>query len=103
MFQKPGNKLGEEEIGKIVKWFYYSQIRTRYVSQLPQKLDKDLSIVAENETPFDALLGIIAEERPLEIKPAEFVGHGIMHPLFSLMRWYFKSRGAVCFKSPATS
>lgn len=97
IFKRPGNRLNEEEIGKIIKWFYYSQVRTRYVSQLPQKLDKDLSIVAENDNPFDALLGIIAEERPLEIKPAEFVGHGIMHPLFSLMRWYFKSRGAVCF------
>ena len=29
----------------MVKWFYYSQIRTRYVSQLPQKLDRDLRTV----------------------------------------------------------
>ena len=96
VFKKPNHKLNEEEIGKVVKWFYYSQVRTRYISQLPQKLDKDLSIVTNNENPFDALLGIIAEERPLEIKPTEFVGHDIRHPLFSLMRWYFKSKGAVC-------
>lgn len=102
VFKKPGNKLNESEIAKIVKWFYYSQVRTRYVSQTPQKLDKDLSIVAEVESPFDALLGIIAEERPLEIKPAEFVGRGISHPLFSLMRWYFKSRGAVCLGTGLT-
>lgn len=102
IFNKPDNKLDEEEIKKIVKWFYYSQVRTRYISQLPQKLDKDLSIVANNENPFDALLGIIAEERPLEIKANEFVGHDIRHPLFSLMRWYFKSKNAVCLGTGLT-
>jgi len=96
VFQKPNNKLNEEEIKKVIKWFYYSQIRNRYVSQLPQKLDKDLSTIKENENPFDALLGIIAEERPLEIKASEFVGHDIRHPLFNMMKWYFKSRSAVC-------
>lgn len=102
IFNKPNHKLTEEEIKKIVKWFYYSQIRNRYISQLPQKLDKDLSVIANNENPFDALLGIIAEERPLEVKPNEFVGHGISHPLFSLMRWYFKSKGAICFGTGLT-
>jgi len=96
IFNKPGIKLNEEEIKKVVKWFYYSQLRQRYVSQLPQKLDKDLGIVVKSENPFDELLAIIAEERPLEIKPSEFIGRDIRHPLFSLMRWYFKSKGAVC-------
>ena len=71
--------------------------RTRYVSQLPQKLDRDLRTVAESPQPFDPLLQVIAEESRLEILPAEFVGRAIQHPLFSMMRWYFKSRGAVCF------
>jgi len=96
IFNKPDGKLKEEEISKIVKWFYYSQLRQRYVSQLPQKLDKDLGIVEKSENPFDELLAIIADERPLEIKPSEFIGRDIRHPLFSLMRWYFKSKGAVC-------
>ena len=63
---------------------------------MPQKLDKDLSTIKDNENPFDALLGIIAEERPLEVKASEFVGHDIRHPLFNMMKWYFKSKGAVC-------
>ncbi len=96
IFNKPDGKLTEEEISKIVKWFYYSQLRQRYVSQLPQKLDKDLGIIEKSENPFDELLAIIADERPLEIKPSEFIGRDIRHPLFSLMRWYFKSKGAVC-------
>jgi uncharacterized protein with ParB-like and HNH nuclease domain len=96
-FNKSDHKLNEEEIKKIIKWFYYSQIRYRYVSQLPQKLDKDLGIINDNPNPFETLLALIDEERPLEIKPSEFIGRDIRHPLFSLMKWYFKSKGAVCF------
>lgn len=95
-FNKPDNKLNEEEIKKAVKWFYYSQIRNRYISQLPQKLDKDIGIINENPNPFDTLLALIDEERPLEIKASEFIGRDIRHPLFALMKWYFKSKGAVC-------
>lgn len=97
IYSKPSYRLNEDEIKKVVKWFYYSQIRSRYISQLPQKLDKDLKIVFENDSPFDALLAIIEEERSLEIKPSEFVGRDIRHPLFGLMKWYFKSKGAICF------
>jgi len=96
IYLKPSHKLTEGEIKKVVKWFYYSQIRFRYISQLPQKLDKDLGIIEKSDSPFDELLQIIEEERPLEIKASEFVGRDIRHPLFSLMRWYFKSKGAVC-------
>jgi uncharacterized protein with ParB-like and HNH nuclease domain len=96
VYLKPNNKLTESEIKKVVKWFYYSQIRNRYVSQLQQKLDKDLKIVSNSQSPFDELLMFIGEDRPLEIKASEFVGRDIRHPLFSLMRWYFKSQGAVC-------
>jgi hypothetical protein len=96
-FDKNGSHLTDSEIRKMVKWFFYSQVRTRYVSQLPQKLDRDLRTVAESPHPFDALLQVIAEEGRLEILPAEFVGRAVQHPLFSMMRWYLKSRGAVCF------
>ncbi|RPI52185.1 MAG: hypothetical protein EHM49_06000, partial [Deltaproteobacteria bacterium] len=53
-------------------------------------------VVKDSPQPFDVLLQVIAEERRLEIVPAEFVGCGIQHPLFSMMRWYFKSRNAIC-------
>lgn len=92
-----GRHLSDIEIRKIVRWFYYSQIRSRYVSQLPQRLDQDLRVIERSKQPFDDLLGGIAEQNRLEIMPHEFVGHPVQHPLFSMMRWYFKSRGAVCF------
>ena len=99
VFKTDDATLNEQEIKKAVKWFYYSQVRQRYVSQTPQKLDKDLGIVRDSENPFDELLSVIQAERPLEISKDEFVGRDIRHPLFSLMRWYFKSKDAVCLGS----
>ena len=95
-YDKKGKHLSDKEIRKVVKWFYYSQIRNRYVSQLPQKLDCDLRTLLESKSPFDDLLQVIADERRLEITPEEMEGRAIGHPLFSMMRWYLKSRGAVC-------
>ncbi len=59
-FQKGKEKLSDFEIKKAIKWFYYSQVRNRYISQLPQKLDKDLSIIRDEQNPFDKLLNLIA-------------------------------------------
>ena len=101
-FDKNGVHLTDAEIRKMVKWFFYSQIKARYVSQLPQKLDRDLRAVAKEDQPFDSLLQVIAEEGRLEILPGEFEGRAIQHPLFSMMRWYFKSRGAVCLTTGMT-
>ncbi len=102
-FDKGGKHLTDAEIRKMVKWFFYSQVRTRYVSQLPQKLDRDLRTVAESSQPFDELLQVIRDEsQGLEILPTEFVGRAIQHPLFSMVRWYLKSRGAVCLTTGMT-
>lgn len=95
-FDKNGEALTDAELRKMVKWFYYSQVRARYVSQLPQKLDRDLRTLTESKQPFDDLLQIIAEENRLEILPGELEGRAIQHPLFSMVRWYLKSRNAVC-------
>jgi hypothetical protein len=98
-FDKEGKYLSDADISKMVKWFYYSQVRTRYTSQLPQKLDRDLRILTESHQPFDDLLQVIAEESRLEIMPFEFEGRAIQHPLFGMVRWYLKSRGAVCLST----
>lgn len=95
-FDKQGKHLTDAEIRKMVKWFYYSQIRSRYVSQLPQKLDRDLRIIKAAANPFDEMVAVIEEERRLKVMPDEFVGRSISHPLFGLLRWYLKSQGAVC-------
>ena len=98
-FNKGKDRLSQVEIKKAVKWFYYSQIRQRYVSQLQAKLDKDIGIIANQENPFDKLLNIISADRPLEIKPDEFEGVGVSHALWGLMKFYFKSKGAICLST----
>lgn len=96
-FNQPKSNISENERNRIIKWFYYSQIRYRYVSSLQQKLDKDLGVIRDNKYPFDALLKIIEEDRRLEIQPEEFIGAGIQNALWSMMKWYFKSKNAICF------
>jgi len=96
-FDKNKEPMSQDEINRAIKWFYYSQIRRRYVSQHPTKLDKDLKVIAQSEQPFDDLLEAIELERPLTITTDEFVGSDVRHPLWGLMHWYFKSRNAVCF------
>ena len=94
-YDKNGVHPSDAEIRKMVKWFYYSQLLRSSIKQV----DKDLRAVATSANPFDQLLQVIAEERRLEILPSEFVGRAIQHPLFNMMRWFLKSRGAVCFST----
>ena len=91
-YNRGKNSLSQIEIKKAIKWFYYSQIRQRYVSQLPQKLDKDLKIIVEEDQPFDKLLNIIALERKLEIEKEEFIGVDVRHALWNLMKFILKVR-----------
>ena len=98
-YHKEGDKLSQLEIKKAIKWFYYSQIRQRYISQLQQKLDKDIGIVVKEPNPFDKLLNIIAADRPLEISKDEFEGVGVSHALWGLMKFYFKSKNAICLST----
>ncbi len=96
VFKKNDHTLSENEIRRVVKWFYYSQLRQRYASQSLQKLDKDLSVIKNKGKPFAELLTLIEQERNLTITQDELVGRDVRHPCFSLMRWYFKSKDAVC-------
>lgn len=95
-YSRHGETVPEQQLWRMVKWFYYSQIRARYVSQLPQKLDFDLRIIRDSEQPFEELLAVIAEERRLKIFPEDFEGRSVSHPLFGLLKWYIKSQGATC-------
>jgi hypothetical protein len=95
-YRMQGSSVPEGEIRKFIKWFYFSQIRQRYISQLGQKLDRDIGIVVNSKSPFDDLLNIIRAERPLELSADEFIGANSHNPLWSLTRWCFKSKNAVC-------
>src|SRR3546814_12171372 len=84
--------LTDLQIRKVVKWFFYAQIRTRYVSQLTQKLDRDLKVIKDSSQPFDDLLQIIKHERTFKIRPDEFFGRAISHQLYPIRPRYLKNR-----------
>ena len=92
------NRLSEFEIKKLIQWFYYSQLKGRY-SRGQTNLDKDIDIIIHSKNPFDELLSILKAEKGLDISPNFFMGTTINHPLFSVLRWYFKSKNAVCLNT----
>ncbi|MBI86599.1 MAG: hypothetical protein CMG63_00825 [Candidatus Marinimicrobia bacterium] len=93
-----GCKLNEIQIKKITQWFYYSQLKGRY-SRGQTNLDKDINIILNSKTPFDELLSVLEGDGGLDISPNFFRSTTISHPLFSILRWYFKSRNAVCLNT----
>jgi hypothetical protein len=87
---------GEKSIARMVRWFYSSQARQRYSVGVLQKLETELKIIDRLADPWDHLVSIIAEKRALKVTPEELTGVVIQSPLFTVMRWIFKARGAVC-------
>lgn len=92
---------GEETIARMVRWFYLSQARQRYSVGVLQKLETELNVIDRLNDPWDHLVNIIAEKRALKVTPEEIAGVAIQSPLFTVMRWVFKARGAVCLTTGA--
>ncbi|CAN7719221.1 GmrSD restriction endonuclease domain-containing protein [Mesorhizobium sp. LjRoot246] len=89
-------KPSESSINRMVRWFYLSQARQRYSVGVLQKLETELKIIEKVDDPWDNLVALIAEKRPLAITPEELERIPIQNPIFTVMRWVFKARDAVC-------
>jgi hypothetical protein len=89
-------KPTEASIKRMVRWFYLSQARQRYSVGVLQKLDTELKIIDKGGDPWVQLESFIAEKRPLKVTPAELERVAVQSPLFTVMRWIFKARDAVC-------
>lgn len=92
---------GEKSIARMVRWFYLSQARQRYSVGVLQKLETELKVIERMVDPWDHLVSIISEKRALKVTPEELAGVVIQSPLFTVMRWIFKARGAVCLTTGA--
>lgn len=86
----------EHSIARMVRWFYLAQARQRYSVGVLQKLETELKIIDRTPDPWDHLVSLIAEKRSLKVTPEELEGVVIQSPLFTVMRWIFKARGAIC-------
>lgn len=89
-------KPSEASINRMVRWFYLAQARQRYSVGVLQKLDTELKLIDKGGDPWDQLVALIAEKRPLAITPQELERIPIQNPIFTVMRWVFKARDAVC-------
>lgn len=91
----------EKSIARMVRWFYLSQARQRYSVGVLQKLETELKVIARSPEPWDHLVSFIAEKRPLKVTPEELERVVIQSPLFTVMRWIFKARDAICLTTGA--
>ena len=92
-----GGKFKTQDIlHNAIHWIYSAQIWARYSSQTDQKLEKDLSIIISEETPWDSLRKEIIDQRGrIRLKASDFEGRGAMHPLFKMVYILSKIHGAI--------
>jgi hypothetical protein len=86
----------ENSLLHAIHWLYAAHIWSRYTSQTDQRLEFDVSLVAKEENPWDALCGQIIDQRGrIEVKSSDLEGRWIQHPLYRMAYILAKSKGAV--------
>jgi hypothetical protein len=91
-----GKFENDKEMRRFVHWMYAASTWARYSSQTDQKLDHDISLIQQNETPWKELVDAIIEQRGrIDVKPSDLEGRIIQHPLYRMAFVMAKSRGAI--------
>lgn len=80
----------------LFHWMYSALNWSHYSGQVDQKLDKDISIIYQEDNPYEALINEIVQERGrIEVKPFDLEGRGVQNPLYKMMYFVSKSNGAL--------
>ncbi len=92
-----GGKFSDEaEIRNAIHWIYAAHTWSRYTAQTDQRLEQDVSLVIREISPWEALREQIIDQRGrIEVKPSDFEGRGIQHPLFRMAYIVSKAHGAM--------
>lgn len=86
----------QKDMNLFIHWIYAAHMWGRYSSQTDQRLEKDISIVLNNENPHDKLIDEIIEMRGrIEVKPGDIAGKSIRNPFFNMAYITSKARGAL--------
>ncbi len=86
----------QKSVQHAVNWLYAALTWARYTAQTDQRLEADLSIVAKEVEPWDALRANIVEQRGrVEMKPDDFEGRTAQHPLYRMVFILAKAHSAV--------
>jgi hypothetical protein len=91
------NKFGSDrEMRRFVHWMYAASVWSRYTSQTDQRLDHDISVIHRSDSPWTELVDAIIEQRGrIEVKPSDFEGRIIQHPLYRMTFIMAKAKGAI--------
>jgi hypothetical protein len=88
--------LNQKSANHAISWLYAALIWARYTAQTDQRLEADLSIVAKEVEPWEALRANIIEQRGrIDVKSDDFEGRTAQHPLYRMIYILMKAQGAV--------
>jgi len=91
-----GHFPNEQTVKNAIHWLYAAHIWARYTAQTDQRLEHDLSLVVREEEPWEALRERIIDQRGrIEVKPSDFEGRGVQHPLYRAVYILAKAHRAV--------
>ncbi len=86
----------DKELRRFIHWLYAASIWARYTSQTDQRLDHDISLIGQFESPWSELIDSIIDQRGrIEVKPSDLDGRIIQHPLYRMTYVVAKAAGAV--------
>ena len=86
----------EAQLRRCVHWLYATNLWGRYTGQTTNRLDHDLAIVQRQDNPWPELVDAIIDQRGrIDVKPSDFEGRSIQHPLYRMSYIAVKANGAV--------
>ncbi len=98
-----GKFPNEKSLKHAVNWLYAALIWARYTAQTDQRLEHDLSLILREEAPWARLRAQIIDQRGrIEVKPSDFEGRGVQHPLYRAVYVLAKAHSAVDWDNGST-
>jgi len=90
-------KFGSEKsMRQFIHWMYAAGSWGRYTSQTDQRLDYDISLILQNDSPWRGLVDAIIDQRGrIGLKAADLEGRAVQHPLYRILYIMCKTNGAV--------
>jgi len=86
----------DKEMRRFIHWLYAASVWARYSSQTDQRLDHDISLMAQFSSPWSELIDAIIEQRGrIVVKASDLDGRIIQHPLYRMSYIVAKAMGAV--------
>lgn len=88
-------ELSNEEIKKILKWFYNAQMRGHYsMGSSESILDADLSVLFKKKNLDKLIEQLYNHVKKFEVDAGDLVNKGIRSPFFSMLYFVLKDNGA---------